>query len=586
MSDVDNMGAEMSGLLPPTQDASVPMDTSQGPDMGSILSGVAPTPDASAAPLNNPQAPSAGQDTASAPSGSNPWAFLFQTLAAGLSGGAKSKNFATGLGNGVDTYVQQDALRQKQAQDAAQSASTIKFQTAQAANMVADTALRDAQLHNLPQEQQDAHNAASLQTMKDLEAMGVTPTLVTANNKGGAEAKAGLEQLTNSHGGVPPLFTINLGDKVVGYDLNKLSQTPQGLNSVNQMRQVQGLDPIDPQIWAQTPKQLQVQQTNAALGFYNPDPSEQTLAQYQNYLDTAKSAPPSPDRDATVAKLQAVVSRTQGTLDAVNTRDNANKAAAAQSLIPVEAQKAAAVAKAQLPYELAKTKAEQAVKDGDPAAAGQLLASGDVAPSQIISARNPAFAQQAFNAAKKADPNWNAQQAEGYFKAAGTPANVTFFGSAKSLTDKGGTLDQLATNYKDLPNGQIPALNKVADWTTAAAGSGATAKFAQTAIGVADDYAKVMGGGQGSDSARNEVLKSFSMAHSPSAMAGAIQAARDAVASQTTSRIGSNPVMKRMYGDVAQPSAPKVVPAGAIPGRDAQGNIIGYKGADGKVVTF
>jgi hypothetical protein len=35
-----------------------------------------------------------------------------------------------------------------------------------------------------------------------------------------------------------------------------------------------------------------------------------------------------------------------------------------------------------------------------------------------------------------------------------------------------------------------------------------------------------------------------------------------------------------------QPVAPKVVPSGAIPGRDASGNIIGYKTADGKVVKF
>ena len=35
-----------------------------------------------------------------------------------------------------------------------------------------------------------------------------------------------------------------------------------------------------------------------------------------------------------------------------------------------------------------------------------------------------------------------------------------------------------------------------------------------------------------------------------------------------------------------QPQTPRVVPVGAIPGRDANGNIIGYKTADGKVVKF
>lgn len=79
--------------------------------------------------------------------------------------------------------------------------------------------------------------------------------------------------------------------------------------------------------------------------------------------------------------------------------------------------------------------------------------------------------------------------------------------------------------------------------------SGATAGFAQTALGVADDYAKVMGGGQGSDTAREEMLKGFAMASSPKQMEASIDAARGAVGSQMTSRIGSNKAMGRMYGD-------------------------------------
>jgi hypothetical protein len=110
-------------------------------------------------------------------------------------------------------------------------------------------------------------------------------------------------------------------------------------------------------------------------------------------------------------------------------------------------------------------------------------------------------------------------------------------------------LEQLESAYRKLPNGQIPKFNTIADWKSAASGSGATAGFAQTAIGVADDYAKVMGGGQGSDSAREEVLKSFAMSHSPQQMESAIDAARGAVGSQMTSRIGSNKAMGRMYGE-------------------------------------
>lgn len=271
----------------------------------------------------------------------------------------------------------------------------------------------------------------------------------------------------------------------------------------------------------------------------NAAQNDATEATLQQKLDTYSARP---DADPLAASL--LKNQLETFTSAVNsknkiTSDRQAAAAAAQT----KAEQAA-----QLPYVLAKTKAEEAVKDGDPNAAGQLLVSGDVAPSQIVSARKPAFAQAAFSAAKQINPNWNAQSAEGYFKVAGSEDNVKFFGSAKSLTDQNGTLDQLQTAYTALPNGKIPIFNKLSDWRAAASGSGATAGFAQTAIGVADDYAKVMGGGTGSDSARNEVLKSFSMASSAPQMAAAINAARQAVDSQMSSRIGGNPVLRNMYG--------------------------------------
>jgi len=272
----------------------------------------------------------------------------------------------------------------------------------------------------------------------------------------------------------------------------------------------------------------------------NPAQNDATEATLQQKLDTYSARP---DADPlAVSLLKNQLATFQSAVSSKNKITSDREAA-------LEAAKTTAQQKAELPYALAKTKAEQAVKDGDPNAAGQLLVNGDVAPSQIISARNPAFAQAAFSAAKKIDPTWNAQRSEGYFKSAGSEDNVKFFGSAKSLTEENGTLDQLGQAYKALPNGQVPAFNVLSDWKAAASGSGATAGFAQTAIGVADDYAKVLGGGTGSDSAREAVLKSFSMAHSPQQMAAAIAAARQAVDSQMRSRIGSNPVMRNMYGD-------------------------------------
>lgn len=209
---------------------------------------------------------------------------------------------------------------------------------------------------------------------------------------------------------------------------------------------------------------------------------------------------------------------------------------------------AAAVAKAKEPFELRKQMQEQALKTGSPADAGKLLANGDLTLTELKSrGSTPDFIIAATNAAKAVDPKYNAQKADAEYKIASNQANTTFFGSANSLLDKDGTLDQLAANYAKLGNMSFPWLNKWQDYVNYEAGDPAMAGFMQTALGVADDYAKVMGGGTGSDTSREQVLHSFANAHNPEQMQAAIDAARKAVQSQTKSRMGSNSMLRKMY---------------------------------------
>jgi hypothetical protein len=230
--------------------------------------------------------------------------------------------------------------------------------------------------------------------------------------------------------------------------------------------------------------------------------------------------------------------------------DSANRAITEMSnqLGSIEKETNPAVQSARLHLATMQKAAEQAIADGDPKAAGQLLVSGSVAPSQLISARRPSFAQQAFTEAQKLDPTWNAQKAEGDFKVASSPQNVGFFGSARSLTEKGGTLDQLAAAAKDIPANQFPVFNSVADAMRASTGSGPIARYASLTLGVADDYSKVMGGGQGSDTSRTQALNLISAKQSPEQRAASIEGIRGAVNSQIHSRIGNNTVLQKMYG--------------------------------------
>lgn len=242
------------------------------------------------------------------------------------------------------------------------------------------------------------------------------------------------------------------------------------------------------------------------------------------------------------------------------------------------AKKAAAEENARMPGEMALDKQRQVLSQGDPNAAAQLLISGDATLSELKSrGATPDFIQNTLSAAHRlSGGKYNAQSADAQFQVAKSPANVAFFGSANSLTDKGGTLDQLQTAAKDIPGGLIPAFNSIQDWEKAATGSGPIAKYASIALGVADDYSKVMGGGQGSDTSRLQALKLVGASQSPDQRAASISGIRGAVGSQLNSRIGNNPVLRRMYGsDAAAPSsgmvtvqipgsAPGQIPAAAL----------------------
>jgi hypothetical protein len=215
------------------------------------------------------------------------------------------------------------------------------------------------------------------------------------------------------------------------------------------------------------------------------------------------------------------------------------------------AKKAAADAAARQPFEMALAKQRQALTQGDPKAAAQLMVDHDATLSELKSrGATPEFISKAlFYAKQLSGGKYNAQEAEANFKVAQSPTNVAFFGSAKSLTEKGGTLDQLEDAAKSIPQNQFPVFNSLEDWTKEASGSGPLAHYASLVLGVADDYSKVMGGGQGSDTSRLQAANLVSKKLSTEGRAGAVSGIRGAVKSQITGRIGKNDIMQRMYGE-------------------------------------
>lgn len=458
--------------------------------------------------------------------------------------------------------------------------SQAQFESVQAADAAVKASNTATQIDLMNQE-----SRAQIRQMNDAHAdfmfktFGIQPDIVLEGN--GQEvhdqATAALHTLAGENQGqIPPISALvhpHDGDNpqfkvgVYAPSQTDLQRNEQGFrNLVDTARTVQGLPAIDDLTWNSgggNGYQGQRQMAQQAMQFLSPVQQfddkdvawklaqrKQLLASYEQHTDGQGKPDADPGVVSALSKSVDFLSKAQDDITASKAREQSKLI---ESETAAKAAQEVAIRRATLPFDLAKTKAEEAVKDGDPQAAGQLLFNGDVAPSQIISSRKPAFAQAAFSAAKQLaqqqGSNWNAQAAEGYYNTAKSPTNLVFFGSAKSLTDQGGTLDQLQEAYDKLPNGRIPSLNKISDWVAAAAGSGATAEFATKALGVADDYSKVMGGGQGSDTSREQVLQSISRSSSGPGMAGALNGIRGSVDSQMRSRIGSNPVMKRMYGD-------------------------------------
>jgi hypothetical protein len=193
--------------------------------------------------------------------------------------------------------------------------------------------------------------------------------------------------------------------------------------------------------------------------------------------------------------------------------------------------------------------AQQAVSQGDPDAAGKLLANRSLTIEELKSRSvTPQFVTSAIQNAQKYDPTYKAAEASGQAAIAKAPANQMFFGNTDSLLIKGGTLDQLSEAGKNLGNLQLPTWNSVANLVSAKLGKGPVAAYAAAVLNVADDQAKVMGGtGASTDTSRQQSFDLFGKNMSNEAREASINQVRQGVLSQRRGRIGSNPYLKDMY---------------------------------------
>lgn len=245
-----------------------------------------------------PQAPAGAPPAAPTPTPAPLWKQVVMGALAGMAGSAGQKHFGGGLAAGAGgelAQVQQqkeNALQQQQAAtQQAKAQSDIKFQSAQAANGVAEAAVNNAKAQALPQEAQDAHEKNSLALVSQLQDLGITPTVVAPDTNDGVHgALNALNSAGSAQGGVPHVLNVEVGGQHLVYDLSQLSGTPQGLAMVNKTRDMQGQPAITTAQWRQTPKPAQSQAMEDSLNFTkggappkNSNEATSNLAQYQAF---------------------------------------------------------------------------------------------------------------------------------------------------------------------------------------------------------------------------------------------------------------------------------------------------------------
>lgn len=199
--------------------------------------------------------------------------------------------------------------------------------------------------------------------------------------------------------------------------------------------------------------------------------------------------------------------------------------------------------------------AEQVATAGDPNVSGQMLYDGTLTladlksrgstPKQITDTVSAAQRIAAANGGK-----YNASDEIVGEKSLSEPGNQVFFGSARSLVQGGGMLDQLKAAHDALGNTKIPSYNTVKDWRDYQAGQPQLATYRAAVLATADDAAKVMGAGTPTDALRDEFLQVFQNNLNNLGFAGAIEQSRSGIRSQVTGRIGPNRYIQQREGDI------------------------------------
>jgi hypothetical protein len=535
---------------------------------------------------------------------------LISALSTGL--GAAAHSMATGgKEGGAAEVVQIQGEQQRQKQAAVASAVAQKNAAVQTQLTAGETARANAQNYILLATMHDQVDASHFKAQEAQQGLA----------KGGLELQEKAQDMFDTKGQVPAGWTVDANTGQVSQSgQGQPSGTPSGQNtpatgatpsttpSVYDQRAGMVFDNAEKTLMDPKTGTVDPIVAGARQIFANP---ASTIFQKQNALSSVQRKAGMNAETVKTLTAQADLAAKQNTADPLyklESDPSSMEGAKASAAIPMlqnrlltetdpqqKIRVTRLLSQAQSSHNafLADKKSEETSRvlatAGDPKENGQALAEGDVTLADLKSrGSTPKGIVDSVNAAKayaKAHgKTYNASDEVVGEQALKGQTNQNFYGSARSLVQQGGMLDQLKISHDNLGNAKIPGFNQISDWMAFNAGTPELAAYKQAVLAAADDYAKVMGGGSPNLEQFNSLRDRFAYQLNNRQLNAAVDVARNSVRSQVEGRIGPNNYIRKREGDILQDQSPAVPTGitGKAPGpdgnwyyHDAKGNNLG-----------
>jgi hypothetical protein len=195
-----------------------------------------------------------------------------------------------------------------------------------------------------------------------------------------------------------------------------------------------------------------------------------------------------------------------------------------------------------------KKRTEDDIANGDPKQLAELLNSGDAAWSQLVSTRKPEFLTKVIAAWKAINPNASVAKNEADYKQATNPQVRATLDLIQTMTDRNGSIAIAKKAAEKLPQFNSQIANAVFNATTTSFGSSSVTDFHTAMLGLADEHSKVMGGGVGTDTGRQQALNLLHDAYSHNQLSGAVAIMEADILARKSELIRGNRVLEQTYG--------------------------------------